>query len=91
MKALVIASMSALLATSAMAKGAHHEGKSPLETLDADKDGKLSKDEVKGDATLSAKFDELDTNKDGFLDKDELKAAHKAAKEAVKETAPAKK
>ena len=83
---LVIASMAALLATGAMAKGAAHKdhagAPSPIETLDADKDGKLSKDEVKADATLTAKFDELDANKDGFLDKAELKPAHaaKAAK-----------
>ncbi|MBC7530901.1 MAG: hypothetical protein H7318_04925 [Oligoflexus sp.] len=77
MKALVIASMTVLLAQGvAMAKPAAHKGGSPIEALDADKDGKLSKDEVKADAALTGKFDELDANKDGFLDKDEIKAAH---------------
>lgn len=76
MKAFVIASMTVLLAQGvAMAKPAH-KGGSSIEALDADKDGKLSKEEVKADAALTGKFDTLDTNKDGFLDKDELKAAH---------------
>jgi hypothetical protein len=41
--------------------------------LDANKDGKLSKDEVAGDATWTADFDTADTNKDGFLSKSEYK------------------
>jgi len=41
--------------------------------LDANKDGKLSKDEVAGDATWTADFDAADTNKDGFLSKSEFK------------------
>ncbi len=79
MKALVISSMAVLLASGvAMAKGAHKEKAAAapsIETLDADKDGKLSKDEVKADAALTGKFDTLDANKDGFLEKDELKPA----------------
>lgn len=43
--------------------------------MDANKDGKLSKEEVKG--PLSEKFTEIDTNKDGFLSKEELKNAPK--------------
>lgn len=75
MKAFVIASMTVLMASGvAMAKG--KPATSPIETLDADKDGKLSKDEVKADTALTGKFDTLDANKDGFLEKDELKAAH---------------
>jgi len=41
-----------------------------LEKLDANKDGKLSREEMAGSEEL---FDQLDTNKDGFVDKDELK------------------
>jgi len=41
--------------------------------LDANKDGKLSKDEVAGDATWTADFDTADANKDGFLSKSEYK------------------
>ncbi len=77
MKAFVIASMTLLLAQGvAMAKPAAAKKAAPVEALDADKDGKLSKDEVKADAALTGKFDEMDANKDGFLDKDELKAVH---------------
>lgn len=39
--------------------------------LDANKDGKLSKDEVAGDPTWSKDFDAADTNKDGYISKDE--------------------
>jgi hypothetical protein len=41
--------------------------------LDANKDGKLSKDEVAGDPTWSADFDAADTNKDGYISKSEFK------------------
>ena len=40
-----------------------------VQKLDADKDGKISKEEL---STLAAKFDELDENKDGSLDAREL-------------------
>ena len=88
MKAIIAASMTVLLAQGvAMAKpaakaAAPHATTASAEALDLDKDGKLSKEEVKGDAALSAKFDELDANKDGFLEKAEL-GAH-AAKTEVK-------
>jgi len=41
--------------------------------LDANKDGKLSKDEVAGDATWTADFDAADANKDGSISKTEFK------------------
>jgi len=44
-----------------------------LERLDADKDGRISKDEAKG--PLADNFDRLDTNGDGYLDKEELRRA----------------
>jgi Ca2+-binding EF-hand superfamily protein len=44
-----------------------------LERFDANKDGKISKDEAKG--KLAVNFDKLDTNKDGYLDKEELRKA----------------
>lgn len=43
--------------------------------MDANKDAKLSKKEVKG--PLQEDFDKIDTNKDGFLTKEELKKAPK--------------
>ncbi|RYZ81616.1 MAG: hypothetical protein EOP04_23620, partial [Proteobacteria bacterium] len=82
MKAFVVTSMVVALSSGvAMAKGAGHKDKAAapsVETLDADKDGKLSKDEVKADSALTGKFDTLDANKDGFLDQGELKAGHGA-------------
>ncbi|QDO95706.1 hypothetical protein FNB79_10200 [Formosa sediminum] len=41
-----------------------------LEEMDANADGKLSKDEVKG--PLESDFDKIDTDKDGFISKTEL-------------------
>lgn len=41
-----------------------------MHLMDANKDGKLSKDEVKG--PLSDEFSEIDKNKDGFISKEEL-------------------
>ncbi len=43
--------------------------------MDTNKDGKLSKTEVKG--PLSDQFSEIDTDKDGFLSKTELENAPK--------------
>ena len=45
--------------------------------LDANGDGKISKDEAVGDASLSANFDALDADKNGSLSASELKAAKK--------------
>lgn len=44
-----------------------------LDTLDTNKDGKISREEAKG--PLAEQFDRLDLNKDGFLDKEELRKA----------------
>lgn len=49
-----------------------------LERMDANGDGKLSKDEVPPQLA-ERMFDNADTNKDGFLDKAELEAMAKAA------------
>ncbi|MFC6182834.1 hypothetical protein ACFPZ9_01065 [Pseudoxanthomonas japonensis] len=46
--------------------------------LDANKDGRLSRDEVKDKGRFAERFDALDTNKDGFLSKDELAAGKPA-------------
>jgi Ca2+-binding EF-hand superfamily protein len=43
-----------------------------LKTMDADKDGKISRAEAKG--KLAESFDKVDTNKDGYLDRQELRA-----------------
>ena len=41
-----------------------------LQRLDADDDGKISKEEAKG--RILEHFEKIDTNKDGFIDRDEL-------------------
>lgn len=46
-----------------------------FEKMDANEDGKLSKEEVKG--PLSNDFDEIDSNEDGFLSKEEINNAPK--------------
>lgn len=58
-------------------------------THDADKDGRLSRDEFQG---KPAAFDRLDADQNGYLDKSDLKAARtkaKAAKEKVENPADA--
>jgi Ca2+-binding EF-hand superfamily protein len=43
-----------------------------LKQMDADKDGKISREEAKG--KLAESFDKIDANKDGYLDRKELRA-----------------
>jgi Ca2+-binding EF-hand superfamily protein len=44
-----------------------------LEKMDANKDGKLSKEEIKG--PLKNDFAKVDTNEDGFISKEEFEKA----------------
>lgn len=37
--------------------------------LDANKDGRISRDEAKADSKFAARFDQMDINKDGFVDR----------------------
>jgi hypothetical protein len=55
---------------SGMSKGA-----SPLNRLDTNKDGYVSKNEAKGSADVSKHFSELDKDRDGKLSPAELSAA----------------
>lgn len=48
---------------------------SPFATIDANADGRLSPNEVKGNARLSGQFRPMDTNKDGYLSPSEYSAA----------------
>ncbi len=48
----------------------HHQCEHKMAAVDANKDGKISKDEfMKHHETM---FDKMDTNKDGFLDEKEM-------------------
>lgn len=49
-------------------------------TLDANKDGKISRSEARADPDLYAAFDMLDLNQDGFLSPVEFKAWPRALK-----------
>ncbi|MDM9624954.1 EF-hand domain-containing protein [Rhizobium sp. S152] len=52
-----------------------------FDTLDIDKDGKISKAEAAENKAFAAGFDEVDADKDGFVSKQELALAMKAAQE----------
>ena len=62
-------------ARTAQVKGERPNPEEMFAQMDANNDGKLSKDEAKG--PLSEKFSEIDTNSDGFISKEELKNAPK--------------
>ncbi|MFA6117186.1 MAG: EF-hand domain-containing protein [Sphingomonas sp.] len=58
----------------------HHGGHGDmLARIDTNKDGKISRDEMR--ARIDARFDRLDTNKDGFIDQAEMQAARAKMKE----------
>lgn len=64
-----------------LAQGTHSELKPiAFSTLDANKDGKISRSEARADPDLEASFDMLDLNHDGFLSRQEFRAWPRAAK-----------
>src|SRR5690606_3934849 len=60
-------------------------------TLDADQDGRVSKDEAAADASLSAAFDDADTDGDGFVSEAEFRvhAAPEMPQQDVPDVQPA--
>ena len=86
----VVATAGMLLLSSITANAQDHEGhdhKAPeqvpsvdaiFEKMDANKDGKLAADEVKG--PLSEKFAVIDADADGFITKEEMESAPKPEK-----------
>lgn len=66
-----------------------HDGKKQptaaelIKKMDADKDGKLSKKEVKG--PIKDDFEKIDTDKDGYLTLEELKKAPKPERKGPEE------
>jgi len=69
----LIALVSLLVAAAAQAGGADCQ-REKIASLDADRDGAVSRDEAKSHPWLAGQFDSIDANKDGRLDKDELAA-----------------
>jgi hypothetical protein len=57
-----------------------HHAAEVFQMLDANKDGLLSRDEVRGRHHMEKNFDAIDTNKDGQLSPAELKAYRQAHK-----------
>lgn len=57
-----------------------HHAAEVFQALDANKDGLLSRDEVKSRHHMEKNFDAIDTNKDGQLSPAELKAYRQAHK-----------
>ena len=75
---LAPALVAALLTVQAHAADAPNAAVAPSSMtlpLDLDKDGSLSKAEVKNDKMLSSRFDTMDANKDGKLDAKELETS----------------
>ena len=69
----------------APAPGGYRSGplNTPFENLDVNRDGRLSPEELKGNAMLSNRFNSLDANRDGFLSTDEFATAGKAGVEST--------
>ena len=67
----------ALITTTAVAgdesQGSKHTT-AKFEKFDADKDGRLSKDEVRSEQTITAQFAAVDQNSDGYLSQTEYTA-----------------
>jgi len=79
----LILSAAAVPAFAAKGEGRHHHRHGAMiERLDTDKNGKVSLDEVKANA--SAAFKAFDADGNGAVSKEEIKARHAAFKEARK-------
>jgi hypothetical protein len=49
-----------------------------FESLDANSDGRISKDEAAANASVTEQFSSYDQNNDGFIEKDEVGSSNKA-------------
>ena len=72
---LIVLCSAALLSTAAVANDpdAGKDTKDNFATLDTDSDGKLSKEEAAGSASLSTNFTMIDRNSDGYISKGEFR------------------
>ena len=79
--AVLVFGATLFFANSSFGQPQNRQEKSPptfkelLEKMDADEDGKLSKDEIKG--PLKKDFDKVDTDEDGFISAEEFAEAPK--------------
>ncbi|WP_083478324.1 EF-hand domain-containing protein [Lacinutrix himadriensis] len=70
-----------LISNSAFSQSQNRQEKTPpsfselIKEMDANEDGKLSKDEIKG--PLKEDFSKIDTDEDGFISEEEFKNAPK--------------
>lgn len=53
-----------------------------FESLDTDSDGRISKTEAEGNATVKAQFSMYDVNGDGFIERAEVTQANKSQSES---------
>ncbi len=56
-----------------------------FESLDANSDGKISKDEATANATVSSQFSSYDLNGDGFIERSEVNQANNSQSETPKQ------
>ncbi|MEO9893899.1 EF-hand domain-containing protein [Aurantibacter sp.] len=84
--AIIVFGMAIFGSTSVFAQGGDRKEPPTFEKLvkemDANEDGKLAKDEVKG--PLAENFDTIDANEDGFISEDEFEKAPKPKRPSKK-------
>lgn len=76
-KALIGVLAVTLFTTAAVAgdeTGGSKHSTAKFNKMDRDKDGKLSKEEIKNDSTLTAQFAAVDQDSDGYLSEEEFTA-----------------
>lgn len=77
-KAILGVAAVALITSTAVAgdesKDSKHTAAAKFEKLDTDKDGRLSKDEVRTERTITAQFAAVDQDSDGYLSQTEYSA-----------------
>lgn len=72
MKGFILVVAVWLGATASIAAATSPEQRRQFVKLDANGDGRLSREEVAADTDIAKRFERLDDNKDGFLSQDEL-------------------
>jgi Ca2+-binding EF-hand superfamily protein len=64
---------------------AQQSGGTTFESLDANSDGRISKDEAKASAHVTEQFSSYDANSDGFIERAEVSAAQKPQAEPAQQ------